>query len=222
MLALHCKKTEAVDLKAPIWQYISDTYSPQQVRPDVPTAREAMSTACAVWVVLIVWLIVATNSPFVPWRLGIRQHRLGAVFLDIPGPAMSTSIPELGCVPLGDKPVCRRLLLLRHKHTPLCSGRSMLGCLVHSHRDQKKYTGWVSMNYTDCLIVRHWWPCPFGLEESLDHHTPHRPSQPLLLQQRIPQIVMCRGCFGSVRNSLLCILKRLSDSLHARVDKSFD
>ncbi len=31
MLALHCKKTEAVDLKGPIWEYISNTYSVEQV-----------------------------------------------------------------------------------------------------------------------------------------------------------------------------------------------
>ena len=32
MLALHCKKTEAIDLKGPIWEYISNTYSREQVR----------------------------------------------------------------------------------------------------------------------------------------------------------------------------------------------
>lgn len=32
MLALHCKKTEAIDLKSPIWEYISNTYSVDQVR----------------------------------------------------------------------------------------------------------------------------------------------------------------------------------------------
>ena len=31
MLALHCKKTEAIDLKSPIWEYISNTYSVDQV-----------------------------------------------------------------------------------------------------------------------------------------------------------------------------------------------
>jgi hypothetical protein len=31
MLALHCKKTEAIDLKTPIWEYISNTYSVDQV-----------------------------------------------------------------------------------------------------------------------------------------------------------------------------------------------
>lgn len=32
MLALHCKKTDTVDLKGPIWEYISNTYSVDQVR----------------------------------------------------------------------------------------------------------------------------------------------------------------------------------------------
>ena len=32
MLALHCKKADAVDLKTPIWEYISNTYSPDQAR----------------------------------------------------------------------------------------------------------------------------------------------------------------------------------------------
>eukprot|EP00208_Stichococcus_sp_RCC1054_P002835 CAMPEP_0206140322 /NCGR_PEP_ID=MMETSP1473-20131121/9097_1 /ASSEMBLY_ACC=CAM_ASM_001109 /TAXON_ID=1461547 /ORGANISM="Stichococcus sp, Strain RCC1054" /LENGTH=740 /DNA_ID=CAMNT_0053534441 /DNA_START=308 /DNA_END=2527 /DNA_ORIENTATION=- len=30
MLALHCKKTDAVDLKSPIWEYITNTYSVEQ------------------------------------------------------------------------------------------------------------------------------------------------------------------------------------------------
>ena len=30
LLAVHCKKTEAVDLKTPIWKYIAATYSEQQ------------------------------------------------------------------------------------------------------------------------------------------------------------------------------------------------
>ncbi len=32
MLALHCKKTETVDLKSPIWEYIATTYSTEQVK----------------------------------------------------------------------------------------------------------------------------------------------------------------------------------------------
>lgn len=34
MLALHCKKTDAVDLKSPIWEYITNTYSVEQVKAD--------------------------------------------------------------------------------------------------------------------------------------------------------------------------------------------
>ncbi len=40
MLALHCKKTEAVDLKGPIWEYISNTYSVEQVR------RRVLALSC--------------------------------------------------------------------------------------------------------------------------------------------------------------------------------
>jgi hypothetical protein len=47
MLALHCKKTEAVDLKSPIWQYISNTYSPEQARITCQNSTETAKTISA-------------------------------------------------------------------------------------------------------------------------------------------------------------------------------
>lgn len=46
MLALHCKKTDAIDLKSPIWEYISNTYSVDQVcAPFIPESHALLCKA---------------------------------------------------------------------------------------------------------------------------------------------------------------------------------
>ncbi len=46
LLAVHCKKTEGVDLKAPVWNYIATTYSEQQANDatdDLATVQQLRS-----------------------------------------------------------------------------------------------------------------------------------------------------------------------------------
>ena len=46
LLAVHCKKTESVDLKGPVWNYIAATYSEQQANDatdDLATVQQLRS-----------------------------------------------------------------------------------------------------------------------------------------------------------------------------------
>jgi hypothetical protein len=65
MLALHCKKTEAIDLKSPIWEYISNTYSVDQVHchsPKLTAACMSNLISCAVSVQLPFALAVMVQA----------------------------------------------------------------------------------------------------------------------------------------------------------------
>ena len=56
MLALHCKKTDAVDLKGPIRDYIANTYSLEQVSSDKLRGSARVARAC--------WLAPGANLEF--------------------------------------------------------------------------------------------------------------------------------------------------------------
>lgn len=83
MLALHCKKTDAVDLKGPIRDYIANTYSPEQVSSDKLRGSSRVAGAC--------WLAPGANlgsfqvRRFVP----VALPRQAAVVASAPHHALS-------------------------------------------------------------------------------------------------------------------------------------